>query len=135
MNKGTLNKSQLIGTLWADPVYRTSASDGESVAIIRVATIEEWKDKSSNMIKERTELHRVILRNELADKAKRILSKGDYVYVEGRMSTRKWEDMDRKVQFTTELVAKDLKLLGRPKIVLTPSEQKVDQQVNDILYH
>lgn len=135
MNKGTLNKSQLIGTLWADPVYRTSASDGESVAIIRVATIEEWTDKSSNMIKERTELHRVILRNELADKAKRILSKGDYVYVEGRMSTRKWEDMDRKVQFTTELVAKDLKLLGRPKIVLTPSEQKVDQQVNDILYH
>jgi len=101
---GSLNKVQLIGNLGADPEIRKT-QDGRSIANLNVATSETWKDKNSGERKEKTEWHRVVIFNEgLAGIAEKYLSKGDKVYLEGQLQTRKWQDKDGNDRYSTEVV-------------------------------
>lgn len=108
----SLNKVILIGHLGADPDMRY-LPDGTPVASLRVATTETWKDKNTGERREQTEWHRVSLFRALADIAGRFLKKGAQVYVEGRLRTRKWTDPSGADHYTTEIVADQLKMLGR----------------------
>ena len=89
-----LNKVSLIGYLGADPEIRQT-SDGKSIANLRVATSESWRDRHNGERRERTEWHRVVIFVEgLAKVAEKYLSKGSRVYLEGQLQTRKWTDRD-----------------------------------------
>lgn len=100
---GAINKVILIGNLGADPEIR-SMQDGRPVCNLRVATSENWKDKSSGERRERTEWHRVVIFNEgLCRIAEQYLKKGSKVYLEGQLQTRKWEK-DGQDHYSTEVV-------------------------------
>jgi single-strand DNA-binding protein len=101
---GSVNKVILVGNLGADPEIRRTNS-GDPVVSFRVATSESWRDKNSGERKERTEWHTVVVFNEgLAKLAEQYLKKGMKVYVEGQLSTRKWEDQSGATQYRTEVV-------------------------------
>lgn len=106
----SLNRVELIGNLGADPVIRVLNS-GEAVANITLATTDTWKDKQTGTPKEYTEWHRVVLYRRLAEIARDYLKKGAQVYIEGRIRTRSW-DKDGTTQYTTEIEATGLKMLG-----------------------
>jgi single-strand DNA-binding protein len=106
-----INKVILIGNLGADPETRSMPS-GTSVANIRVATSESWKDKQSGETKERTEWHSVALFGRLGEIAAEYLRKGSQVYIEGSLRTRKWQDKEGKDRYTTEIVANDMQMIG-----------------------
>lgn len=108
----SVNKVILIGNLGADPDIRY-LQDGTPVASLRVATTETWKDKATGEKREQTEWHRLSLFRGLADIAGRFLKKGSQVYVEGRLRTRKWVDPSGADRYTTEIVADELKMLGK----------------------
>ena len=107
----SLNQVQLIGNLGADPETRFTTS-GDAVTNIRLATSETWKDKASGEQKESTEWHRVVFYRRLAEVAGEYLKKGSQVYIEGRIKTRKWQDKEGKDQYTTEIEATEMKMLG-----------------------
>jgi single-strand DNA-binding protein len=106
-----INKVILVGNLGADPETRYTAS-GSAITNIRVATTEAWKDKQSGEQQERTEWHRVVFFNRLAEIAGEYLRKGSQVYVEGTLRTRKWQDKDGQDRYTTEIVANEMQMLG-----------------------
>ena len=106
-----INKCILVGNLGADPEVRYSPS-GAAVTNIRIATSEVWRDKQSGEQQERTEWHRVVFFGRLAEIAGEYLKKGQQVYVEGRLQTRKWQDRDGNDRFTTEIVANEMQMLG-----------------------
>ena len=106
-----INKVILIGHLGADPETRAMPS-GSSVANLRVATTESWRDKQSGEQQERTEWHRVALFGRLAEIAGEYLRKGSQVYIEGSLRTRKWQDKQGNERYTTEIVANDMQMLG-----------------------
>jgi single-strand DNA-binding protein len=100
----SLNKVMLIGNLGADPEMRKTQS-GDPVVNLRIATSETWRDKRDGEKQEKTEWHRVVVWNEAACKfAEEYLAKGDKVYVEGKIETKKWQDKDGKDQYSTEIV-------------------------------
>lgn len=105
-----INKVIIIGNLGQDPDVRYIPSGG-AVASISVATSETWKDKESGENQERTEWHRIVFFNRLAEVAGEYLKKGSKVFVEGRLRTRKWDDKDGKTCYTTEIVAKEMQML------------------------
>jgi single-strand DNA-binding protein len=101
---GSVNKVILIGNLGADPEIRSTQSGGK-VVNLRLATSENWKDRTSGERKERTEWHRVVIFNErLAEVAEKYLRKGSKLYVEGQLQTRKWTDQSGAEKYTTEVV-------------------------------
>jgi single-strand DNA-binding protein len=106
----SLNKALLIGHLGKDPEIRVTA-EGSPVAHFSLATNEFWVDKSGTR-QERTEWHNIVAWNKLADIAKRYLTKGRQVYIEGRIRTREWDDREGNKRRTTEIVASTLVLLG-----------------------
>ncbi len=108
----TLNKATLIGYLGHDPELRYTAG-GDAIAHIALATTESWKDKVSGERKEATEWHRVVLYRKLAEIAGEYLKKGSHVYIEGRLQTRKWTGRDEVERSTTEIIADDMRMLGR----------------------
>lgn len=110
MQKG-VNKVILVGNLGQDPEMR-STSGGTSVANIRIATSETWKDKQTQEQKERTEWHSVVFFGNLADIVGQYLKKGRQVYVEGQLRTRKWQGKDGSDRYTTEVVASEMQMLG-----------------------
>jgi single-strand DNA-binding protein len=78
---------------------------GNEVCNLSVATSESWKDKATGEKKERTQWHRVVIFNQgIVGFAKKYLKKGDRVYIEGQIETRKWQDKDGKDQYSTEIV-------------------------------
>lgn len=105
-----VNKVILIGNLGADPETRYLPSGG-AVANINIATSESWKDKQSGQLQERTEWHRVVFFNRLAEIVGEYLKKGSKVYVEGSLRTRKWQDKEGRDQYTTEIVANEMQML------------------------
>lgn len=106
-----INKCILVGNLGADPEVRYSPS-GAAVTNIRIATSEVWRDKQSGEQQERTEWHRIVFFGRLAEIAGEYLKKGQQVYVEGRLQTRKWQDRDGNDRYTTEIVANEMQMLG-----------------------
>ncbi len=106
-----INKVILIGNLGADPETRSMPS-GMTVANLRIATSESWKDKQSGEQKERTEWHQVALFGRLGEIAGEYLRKGSQVYIEGSLRTRKWQDKEGRDRYTTEIIANDMQMIG-----------------------
>jgi len=105
-----LNKVMVIGNLGADPEVRYSPN-GNAVTNIRVATTESWKDRQTGEQQEKTEWHRVVGFNRLAEIMGEYLRKGSKVYIEGKLQTRKWQGQDGQDRYTTEIVANDMQML------------------------
>ena len=106
-----INKVILIGNLGADPETRAMPS-GTTVANLRIATSESWRDKQTGEQQERTEWHRVAFFGRLAEVAGEYLRKGSQVYVEGSLRTRKWQDKQGNDRYSTEIVGNELQMLG-----------------------
>lgn len=101
---GSVNKVILIGNLGRDPEVRTFQNGGK-VCNLRIATSENWKDKSTGERRERTEWHSVAIFQEgLVRIAEQYLRKGSKVYVEGKLQTRKWQDQSGADRYSTEVV-------------------------------
>jgi single-strand DNA-binding protein len=101
---GYMNRVTLIGNLGADPEVRHTQS-GQKIVSMSIATSERWKDQRSGEARERTEWHRVVIFNEgLATVAEKYLAKGAKILVEGKLSTRKWQDQQGNDRYTTEIV-------------------------------
>jgi single-strand DNA-binding protein len=109
MSRG-VNKVILVGNLGAEPEVRNLPSGG-SVANIRIATSENWKDKQTGQQQERTEWHRIVFFNRLAEVVGEYLHKGSKVYIEGQLRTRKWQAQDGTDRYSTEVVAKEMQML------------------------
>ena len=107
-----INKVILVGNVGLDPEVRALES-GVKVARIRLATTERYTDRQTNETKEQTEWHTVTLWRGLADVVDKYVHKGSQIYVEGSLRTREWTDKDNQKRFTTEIVANEMKLLGR----------------------
>lgn len=105
-----INKVILVGNLGADPEVRYMPSGG-AVTNVTVATSEAWKDKQTGEAQERTEWHRVVFFNRLAEIAGEYLRKGSKVYVEGSLRTRKWQDQNGVERYTTEIVGNEMQML------------------------
>jgi single-strand DNA-binding protein len=108
-NKG-LNKALIIGNLGRDPEVRYIPS-GQAVANFTIATNERYQDKSGEW-NEKTEWHRIVMFGKQAETVGQYLSKGDRVFVEGRLQTRSWEGKDGQKRYTTEIVANNMIMLG-----------------------
>jgi single-strand DNA-binding protein len=106
-----VNKVILVGNLGKDPEIRYMPSGG-AVANVTIATSEQWKDKQSGEMQERTEWHNVVFYDRLAEIVGEYLKKGSQVYVEGSIRTRKWQDKEGKDRYTTEIIARDMQMLG-----------------------
>ncbi|MDP5334173.1 MAG: single-stranded DNA-binding protein [Paracoccaceae bacterium] len=101
---GSVNKVILIGNLGRDPEVRTFQNGGK-VCNLRIATSEQWKDRTSGERKERTEWHSVAVFQEgLVRICEQYLKKGSKVYIEGKLQTRKWQDQSGQDRYTTEIV-------------------------------
>ena len=107
----SVNKVILVGNLGRDPEVRYSP-DGGAICNVSIATTSSWKDKTSGDRREETEWHRVVFYNRLAEIAGEYLRKGRPVYVEGRLKTRKWQNKEGVDQYTTEVVADQMQMLG-----------------------
>lgn len=107
----SLNQMQLIGNLGKDPETR-ALNDGSTVVNFSVATSESWKDKDGNK-QEKTEWHNVSAFGKLADIIAQYLHKGSKVFIQGKLTTRKWEK-DGQAHYTTSITAKDLVMLSGP---------------------
>ena len=105
-----INKVILIGNCGQDPETRYTPS-GTAVTNITVATSDQWKDKQTGQMQDRTEWHRVVFWNRLAEIAGEYLRKGSKVYIEGRLQTRKWQGQDGQDRYTTEIVANEMQML------------------------
>ena len=105
-----INKVILVGNLGNDPEVRYTQA-GAAITNISIATSETWKDKQTGQPQERTEWHRVVFFNRLAEIAGEYLRKGSKVYVEGSLRTRKWQDKDGQDRYTTEIVANEMQML------------------------
>jgi single-strand DNA-binding protein len=105
-----LNKVILIGNLGRDPELRYTPN-GSPVAEFSLATSEKWKDKEGNP-QERTEWHNVVAWGRQAEICGEYLHKGRQVYVEGRIQTRSWDDKDGNKRYKTEVVARQVLMLG-----------------------
>jgi len=105
-----VNKVILVGNLGQDPETKFMPSGG-AVTNVSIATSESWKDKNTGQPQERTEWHRVVFFNRLAEIAGEYLRKGGKVYVEGSLRTRKWQDQSGQDRYTTEIVASEMQML------------------------
>ena len=101
---GSVNKVILIGNLGKDPEIRRT-QDGRPIANLRLATTENWRDKTTGERKEKTEWHSVVVFNEgLCKVVEQYVKKGAKIYVEGQLQTRKWQDKEGQERYSTEVV-------------------------------
>lgn len=107
-----VNKVILVGNVGLDPEVRTTES-GVKVARVRLATTERIYNRQTNENTELTEWHTITLWRGLADVVDRYVRKGSQLYIEGRLRTREWTDKDNIKRYTTEIMADEMKLLGR----------------------
>lgn len=107
----SVNKVILVGNLGRDPEVRYSA-EGAAICNISIATTSNWKDKNTGERREETEWHRIVFYNRLAEVVGEYLKKGRAVYVEGRLRTRKWQNKEGQDQYTTEVIADQMQMLG-----------------------
>ena len=107
----SVNKVILVGNLGRDPEVRYTP-DGAAICNVSIATTSSWKDKASGERREETEWHRVVFYNRLAEVVGEYMKKGRPLYVEGRLKTRKWQNKEGVDQYTTEVVADQMQMLG-----------------------
>ncbi|MBK5943357.1 single-stranded DNA-binding protein [Halorhodospira halophila] len=106
-----VNKAILIGRLGQAPEVRHTGS-GTPVAQASLATSESWKDKQTGEEQQRTEWHRLVFWRGLAEVVGKHLNKGDRIYVEGKIQTRKWQDQNGQDRYTTEIVVDQMQMLN-----------------------
>ena len=107
-----VNKVILIGNLGKDPELRYTPA-GQATASFSLATTDRWTDKNGQR-QERTEWHNIVVWNKLAELVNQYLKKGRSAYVEGRITTRSWDDRDGNKKYRTEIVAREVQFLGGP---------------------
>ena len=110
-----VNKVILVGNCGQDPETRVIPSTGASVTNLSVATSESWKDKVTGDQQERTEWHRVVFFNRLAEIAGEYVRKGSKLYIEGSLRTRKWQGDDGADRYTTEVNVDEFTFLSTKK--------------------
>ena len=126
-----LNRVTLIGNLGGDATLRYT-NNGQAVSNLSLATTDKWRDAGGDL-KEHTEWHRVTLWGKTAESLNEYLTKGRQIYVEGRLQTREWEDKDGNKQRTTDIVARQVLLLGsRPGTPETRAESGESPPPDDI---
>ncbi len=111
---GSVNKVIIVGNLGADPEARDLPS-GQKVVNLRVATSEQWTDRASGEKRERTEWHTISIFDQNATQyAQNYLKKGNKVYIEGRLETRKWQTQSGEDRYSTEIIVNQIggKLIG-----------------------
>ena len=111
---GTLNKVMLIGHL-GDDVKIHFFEGGGCIGRFPIATNEVYTNKTSGEKVTNTDWHNVVLRNKAAEICEKYLSKGDKIYIEGRLKTRKWQDQDKKDRYTTEINVDEFTFLSTKK--------------------
>ncbi len=128
-----VNKAIIVGTLGKDPDVKYTAS-GSAVVNVSVATNESWKDKTTGENVEKTEWHRIVIFGKLAEIAAQYLRKGQQVYFEGKIQTRKWQDQNGQDRYSTEIVANEMQMLGARAdtsggtAAFNPNQQQRQQQ-------
>jgi single-strand DNA-binding protein len=110
----SVNKVTILGNLGRDPEIR-ALPNGDAVANITVATTDKWKDKNTGEMKEATEWHRVNFFGRQAEIVGEYVKKGDPIYIEGSIHTRKWTDGNGIERYSTEIKASSMQLLGSRK--------------------
>lgn len=114
----SLNKVTLIGYMGKDPEVRLT-QEGSKIVTLVLATSEQWKDRLTEEQKERTEWHRIIIFNtRFADIAERFLKKGQRVYIEGQLQSRKWTDAQGQEHRVQEIILRykgDMMILDMPR--------------------
>ena len=128
---GSVNKVTLVGNLGRDPEVR-AMQNGDKIVQLSVATSDRWKDKNSGEQRERTEWHRVVIFNDALGKiAEQYLKKGNTVYLEGQLQTRKWTDQQSgQEKYSTEVVLQ--KYRGELTLLGSRSENEISKyQQND----
>jgi single-strand DNA-binding protein len=120
----SVNKVILLGNLGKDPETKYNTS-GTAITTFSVATSEQWQDKSGEK-QEKTEWHRIVAFGKLAEICGQYLTKGKRVYIEGKTQTRSWEDKDGNTRYTTEIVARDMVMLGGKQEEARPDDDSSD---------
>ena len=105
-----VNKVILVGNLGKDPEVR-HLDNGRAVANFSMATSETYKNRQGERVTT-TEWHNIVLWTPLAEVAEKFLKKGSQVYIEGKLTTRSWDDQEGNKRYTTEVVAREMKMLG-----------------------
>lgn len=130
----SVNKVILVGRLGTEPESRAFPQGG-SICNLRIATSESWKDRQTGERQERTEWHRVVLRNKLGEIAQQHLKKGSQVYIEGRIQTRKWQDQGGTDRYTTEIIGNEMTMLdgrgGNSNAGNTPNQSQSQPDMPD----
>ena len=106
-----VNKAIILGNLGNDPEVRYMPN-GEPVANISIATSESWTDKNTGEKREKTEWHRVVAFRRTAEIIGQYCKKGDQIYIEGKLQTRKWTDQSGQDHYTTEIIADQMQMLS-----------------------
>ena len=122
-----INKVILVGNLGNDVELKHTPS-GVAVCNLSVATSESWKDKSTGQKVERTEWHKVVMFDRLAEIAGQYLAKGSKVYIEGSLMTRKWQNKEGQDQYTTEIKCREMQMLDTPRGQDGGNQQQAPQQ-------
>ena len=105
-----VNKVILIGNLGKDPELRYTPG-GQAVATFSLATTERWNDRNGQR-QDRTEWHNIVAWGKLGELVNQYLKKGRSAYIEGRITTRSWDDKDGNKRYKTEIVANQIQFLG-----------------------
>ena len=105
-----LNKATLIGRVGKEPEIRVTKK-GTTIATLGLATSEYWKDKQGDR-QEKTEWHNIVFFDRLADIVKEYVSKGDLIYLEGKIQTDKYQGKDGVLKYSTKIQCQLLKMLG-----------------------
>ena len=121
----SLNKVFLIGNTGNDPEIRTINNEQGKVASFRLATTERYKDRNGD-VKENTEWHQIVAWGKMADIVEKFVKKGSQLYVEGKITTRKWTDKDGNDRFTTEIRAEGIQLLGKKEEKVSVTRKEIE---------
>ena len=125
-----VNKAILIGNLGKDPEIR-HLDNGVAVANFSIATTESYTNKQGERVNQ-TEWHNVVLWRGLAEIAEKYLKKGNSVYIEGKIVTRKWEDKDSNTRYSTDIVADKMTMLGSKQESASISQPKNNEETNSL---
>lgn len=135
MERG-INRVTLIGWVGKEPELRCKPESGAYICRISLATNEYWKDRVTNEMKKKTDWHTVVSFGKLAEIISKFVRKGSFVFIEGQLKTRTWNDKEGNKKYTTEVLAKEFQLLESKNTVDEQTQESPDidfnQEVDDI---
>lgn len=128
----SVNKVILLGRLGQDPEIKHT-NTGKAVCNFSVATSDKWTDKTTGERHEKTEWHKIVVWDKLAEICGQYLKKGREAFIEGKLRTRSWDDKDGTKKYTTEILVSEVRFVGSGKqdAMKTPTEQTQQGFTND----